>query len=34
MKFGISNNIKSRVVRECTPELFRQALASPLVTRV
>ena len=34
MKFGISNNIKSRVVRECTPELFRQALASPLVARV
>ena len=34
MKFGISNNIKSRVVRECTPELFHQALASPLVARV
>ncbi len=34
MKFGISNNIKSRVVRECTPELFRQALDSPLVARV
>ncbi|WP_308552816.1 BT4734/BF3469 family protein [uncultured Mediterranea sp.] len=34
MKFGISNNIKSRVVRECTPELFHQALASSLVARV
>ena len=34
MKFGISNNVKSRVVRECTPELFHQALASPLVVRV
>ena len=34
MKFGISNNVKSRVVRECTPELLRQALDSPLVTRV
>ena len=34
MKFGISNNVKSRVVRECTPELFHQALASPLVARV
>ena len=34
MKFGISNNVKSRVVRECTPELFRQALDSPLVARV
>ena len=34
MKFGISNNVRSRVVRECTPELFRQALDSPLVARV
>ena len=34
MKFGISNNVRSRVVRECTPELFHQALASPLVARV
>ena len=34
MKFGISNNIKSRVVHECTPELFHQALASSLVARV
>ena len=34
MKFGISNNVKSRVVRECTPELFHQVLASPLVARV
>ena len=31
MKFGISNNIKSRVVRECTPELFHQAMRSELV---
>ena len=34
MKFGISNNVKSRVVRGCTPELLRQALDSPLVARV
>ena len=34
MKFGISNNVKSRVVRECTPELLRQALDSPLVASV
>ena len=34
MKFGISNNVKSRVVRECTPELLRQALDSPLVAHV
>ena len=34
MKFGISNNIKSRVVRECTPELFHQALRSELVAEV
>ena len=34
MKFGISNNVKSRVVRECTPELFHQAMRSELVTEV
>ena len=34
MKFGISNNIKSRVVRECTPELFHQAMRSELVAEV
>ena len=34
MKFGISNNVKSRVVRECTPELFRQAMRSELVAEV
>ena len=34
MKFGISNNVKSRVVRECTPELLRQAFDSLLVARV
>ena len=34
MKFGISNNIKSRVVRECTPELFHQAMRSELVVEV
>lgn len=32
--FGISNNVKSRVVRTCTPELFRKAVDSPLVARV
>ena len=32
--FGISNNIKSRVVRVCTPELFNKAVDSPLVARV
>ena len=31
MSFGFSNNIKSRVVRECTPELFHKAVDSPLV---
>ena len=34
MKFGISNNVKSRVVRECTPELFHQAMRSELVAEV
>ena len=34
MKFGISNNVRSRVVRECTPELFNEALDSPIVARV
>ena len=34
MKFGISNNVRSRVVRECTPELLRAALDSPLVAKV
>ena len=34
MKFGISNNVRSRVVRECTPELFHQALRSELVAEV
>ena len=34
MKFGISNNVKSRVVRECTPELFHQAMHSELVAEV
>ena len=33
MKFGISNSIKSRVVRECTPELFNQVVDSPRVAR-
>lgn len=32
--FGISNNVKSRVVRTCTPELFREAVDSPMVARV
>ena len=34
MKFGISNNVRSRVVRECTPELFHQAMRSELVAEV
>ena len=33
MKFGISNNVRSRVVRECTPELFNQVVDSPRVAR-
>lgn len=32
--FGISNNVKSRVVCTCTPELFREAVDSPLVAKV
>ena len=34
MKFGIGNNVKSRVVRECTPELFHQAVDSRKVAQV
>ena len=34
MSFGISNNVRSRVVRTCTPELFEQVTQSPLVTRI
>lgn len=32
--FGISNNVKSRVVRVCTPELFHQVVRSPQVAKV
>lgn len=32
--FGIGNNVRSRVVRECTPELFHKAIDSPLVARI
>ena len=32
MKFGIANNVRSEV-RECTPDLFHQALDSPLVAK-
>lgn len=32
--FGISNSIKSRAVRECTPELFHRVTESPVVARV
>ncbi len=32
--FGISNNVRSRVVRVCTPELFHQIVHSPLVGRI
>ena len=34
MSFGISNSVKSQVVRECTPELLNEALDSPHVGRV
>ena len=34
MKFGIGNNVKSRVVRTCTPELFHQAVDSRKVAQV
>ena len=32
--FGIGNNVRSRVVRECTPELFYKAIDSPSVAKV
>lgn len=32
--FGISNNVRSQVVRVCTPELFHQVVHSPLVGRI
>ena len=34
MKFGISNNVRSRVVRECTPEMFDATLDAPVVRMV
>ena len=34
MSFGISNNVRSRVVRECTPELFHRAMRSEAVAEV
>ena len=34
MIFGIGNNVKSRVVRTCTPELFHQAVDSRRVAQV
>ena len=34
MSFGISNSVKSRTVRNCTPELFWRAVRSPYVARV
>lgn len=34
MTFGISNNVKSRIVRTCTPELFLKAVDSPVVARL
>lgn len=34
MNFGISNSIKSRVVRICTPELFERAINLPTVKNV
>ena len=34
MSFGISNSIKSRAVRTCTPELFWKAVRSDYVARI
>lgn len=34
MSFGISNSIKSRVVRTCTPELFERAINQPIVKNI
>lgn len=34
MSFGISNNVRSRVVRTCTPEVFRGVVDSPLVAGI
>ena len=34
MSFGISNNVRSREVRTCTPELFWKAVRSDYVARV
>ena len=34
MSFGISNNVRCREVRVCTPELFWKAVRSPLVSDV
>ena len=34
MSFGISNNVRSRAVRTCTPELFWKAVRSDYVARV
>lgn len=34
MSFGISNNVRSRVVRTCTPELFRGVIDSSLVAGI
>ncbi|MBQ3610039.1 MAG: VirE protein [Bacteroidaceae bacterium] len=34
MSFGIADNVKSRVVRTCTPELFHRALNSQVVADV
>ena len=34
MTFGISNSVKSQQVRECTPEMLREAIDSPRVAQV
>ena len=34
MSFGISNNVRSREVRTCTPELFWKAVRSDYVATV
>jgi len=34
MSFGIANNVRSRVVRTCTPELFHRAMESRVVAEI
>ena len=34
MSFGIANNVRSKEVRTCTPELFHRALESRVVAEM